>query len=176
MEKEAAHMSFGRAGPKVVSPLGQWGIKNAARRHFSEHFGCVGTAGDPQALPEGLQGSDGDRRWWESAWVMWGCADTGGGTGMQAEPERPTGAGDAVTAGNTHPVTVGLCVVGKQSTILYRSGSERRSFSLDRKVRALPPGSSSSSFSLGRAAVCQQPNHRLCYAPLEPFSTLLFST
>lgn len=54
MKKKAAHTFFGRGGPKVVSLLGaQQADKSAARTHFSEHFGCVSAAGDPQALPEG---------------------------------------------------------------------------------------------------------------------------
>lgn len=32
---------------------------------------------------------------------MRGCADTGGGVGTRAQPERPTGARDVATAGNT---------------------------------------------------------------------------
>lgn len=78
MKKEAAHTFFGRGGPKVVSLLGvQQADKSAARTCFSEHFSCVSPVGDSQALPEGPRGSDGDRRWWETARAMQGCAQTG---------------------------------------------------------------------------------------------------
>lgn len=104
---------------------------------FYEHLGCVSAVGDPQALPKGPWGSDGDRRRWEPARLEQGCAQTGRGRGMQAQPERPAGARDAATVGNTlllcgkYPVTVGWRVVGKRSSaILCQSGSERKSFSL----------------------------------------------
>lgn len=105
-------------------------------------------SGGPTGPPRGAAG-----QWWGQKVVGDGTGDAGlpsdwqRGAVLAAEEARgcrhslryPLGPGMQWLR-EIPPITVGLRVVGKwSSTILYKYGSERKSFSLDRKVRVLPP-------------------------------------